>query len=86
MGPDWKRFVDELIEYFSHPKNWKGWNGKEIAEIIKDREIKFLEKALKIMDEDEDDILRNIELELDLCLCLYGEDLRYQDENKDVGN
>jgi hypothetical protein len=52
MGPDWKRFVDELISEFNCDP-LKTWQGIEISRFIKDREIQFLEKALKILDLDE---------------------------------
>ena len=57
MGPDWKQFVEELIELFeSSPSPLIGgrlFDGKQIAKIIKDREIQFLEKTLMKMDLEE---------------------------------
>lgn len=52
MGPDWKLFVDELVKIFEKNPDIK-WSGDTIAKIIKNEQIKFLEKALKIMDFDE---------------------------------
>ena len=49
MGPDWKRFVDELIKFFEKNPDIK-WSGDTIVKIIKNEQIRFLEKALKIMD------------------------------------
>jgi len=52
MGPDWKSFIEELIEDID--KNSQTyWYRKELVRYIKNRQIQFLEKALKITDKDE---------------------------------
>ena len=50
MGPDWKKFINDLI--FEIEGNSKtSWGKYELVTFIKDREIQFLQKALDIMDE-----------------------------------
>jgi hypothetical protein len=53
MGPDWKLFMDELIEHFYRHSDGL-WSGEDLVRLIKDRQIQFLEKALKILDSEED--------------------------------
>lgn len=52
MGPDWKSFMEELIDHFEYNPGGE-WTGNQIVRVIKDKQIEFLEKALHCMDVDE---------------------------------
>ncbi len=52
MIPNWKSFVDNLIENIRRGKT--SWGKNELVEFIKDEKIKFLEKAVDPLGLDDD--------------------------------
>ncbi len=55
MGPDWKNFVDELLETIENHPTKLSWGKRELVSFIKDRQIQFLERTLKVMDGEKTD-------------------------------
>ncbi len=55
MGPDWKNFVDELLEAIENHPYKLSWGKRELVSLIKDSQIQFLERTLKVMDDEKTD-------------------------------